>query len=115
MSAIREHDSGMKVNTGFVMKPDRFQADPGIAFGLRPDIGKAGGRWTTLEGTLVTVSAADRARKESLRRQKLLAAQAKPTATEAGEVNALVIGIGPGLCSVDIEGVRFAMFAATSL
>src|SRR5580698_4395807 len=47
---------------------------------------------------------ADKGRKESLRRQKLLAAQAKPTATEAGEVNALVIGIGPGLCSVDIEG-----------
>jgi ribosome biogenesis GTPase / thiamine phosphate phosphatase len=47
---------------------------------------------------------ADKARKESLRRQRLLAAQAKPTATEAGEVNALVIGIGPGLCSVDIEG-----------
>ena len=38
------------------------------------------------------------------RRQKLLAAQAKPTATEAGEINALVIGVGPGLCSVDIEG-----------
>jgi hypothetical protein len=33
---------------------------------------------------------ADRSRKESMRRQKLLAAQAKPTATEAGEVNALV-------------------------
>src|ERR1700728_1576711 len=47
---------------------------------------------------------ADKGRKESLQRQKLLAAQAKPTATEAGEVNALVIGIGPGLCSVDIEG-----------
>src|SRR5580704_12439014 len=47
---------------------------------------------------------ADKGRKESLRRQKLLAAQAKPTATEAGEVNALVIGIGPGICSVDIEG-----------
>ncbi len=47
---------------------------------------------------------ADKARKESLRRQKLLAAQAKPTATEEGEVNALVIGIGPGLCTVDIEG-----------
>src|SRR3954469_9063257 len=47
---------------------------------------------------------ADRSRKESTRRQKLLAAQAKPTATEAGEVNALVIGIGPGLCSVDIDG-----------
>jgi ribosome biogenesis GTPase len=46
----------------------------------------------------------DKARKELLRRQKLLAAQAKPTATEAGEVNALVIGIGPGLCSVDVEG-----------
>jgi ribosome biogenesis GTPase / thiamine phosphate phosphatase len=35
---------------------------------------------------------------------QILAAQAKPTATEAGEVNALVIGIGPGLCSVDIDG-----------
>lgn len=46
----------------------------------------------------------DKARKAAVRRQKLLAAQAKPTATEAGEVNALVIGIGPGLCSVDIEG-----------
>lgn len=42
--------------------------------------------------------------KTSLRRQKILAAQAKPTATEAGEVNALVIGIGPGICSVDVEG-----------
>ena len=39
-----------------------------------------------------------------MRRQKLEAAQAKPTATEAGELNALVIGIGPGICSVDIEG-----------
>ena len=39
-----------------------------------------------------------------MRRQKLDAAQAKPTATEAGELNALVIGIGPGICSVDIEG-----------
>ena len=47
---------------------------------------------------------ADKGRKESMRRQKLLAAQAKPTATEAGEVNAVVIGIGPGLCSVDIDG-----------
>jgi ribosome biogenesis GTPase len=47
----------------------------------------------------------DKRRKESVRLNKLLAAQAKPTATEAGEVNALVIGIGPGLCSVDIEGV----------
>src|SRR5580704_5208262 len=46
----------------------------------------------------------DKGRKESLRRQKLMAAQAKPTAAEAGEVNALVIGIGPGLCSVDIDG-----------
>jgi len=46
----------------------------------------------------------DKGRKESVRRQKVLAAQAKPTATEAGEVNALVIGIGPGVCSVDIEG-----------
>ena len=46
----------------------------------------------------------DKSRKDSLRRQKLLAAQAKPTATEAGEVNALVIGLGPGLCTVDIEG-----------
>jgi ribosome biogenesis GTPase len=46
----------------------------------------------------------DKGRKISLRRQKLLAAQAKPTATEAGELNALVIGVGPGLCSVDIEG-----------
>src|SRR6202789_769496 len=43
-------------------------------------------------------------RGDSRRRQKLLAAQAKPTATEAGEVNTLVIGVGPGLCSVDIEG-----------
>ena len=47
---------------------------------------------------------ADKARKEALRRQKLLAAQAKPTATEAGEVNGLVIGIGPGICSVDVDG-----------
>src|ERR1700729_2758550 len=47
---------------------------------------------------------ADKGRKELPRRQKLFAAQAKPTATEAGEVNALVIGIGPGLCTVDIEG-----------
>lgn len=46
----------------------------------------------------------DKAHKELLRSQKLLAAQAKPTATEAGEVNALVIGIGPGLCTVDIAG-----------
>jgi ribosome biogenesis GTPase len=45
-----------------------------------------------------------KARKEAVRLQKLQAAQAKPTATEAGEVNALVIGIGPGICSVDIEG-----------
>ena len=42
--------------------------------------------------------------KQSVRLQKLLAAQAKPTATDAGEVNALVIGLGPGLCTVDIEG-----------
>ena len=47
---------------------------------------------------------AEKDRKASLRRQKLLAAQAKPTATEAGEVNALVIGIGPGICSVEIDG-----------
>jgi ribosome biogenesis GTPase / thiamine phosphate phosphatase len=47
----------------------------------------------------------DKARKDAVRRQKVLAAQAKPTATEAGEVNALVIGVGPGLCSVDIEGL----------
>jgi ribosome biogenesis GTPase / thiamine phosphate phosphatase len=46
----------------------------------------------------------DKGRKDAVRREKLLAAQAKPTATEAGEVNALVIGVGPGLCSVDIEG-----------
>src|ERR1700691_2987378 len=46
----------------------------------------------------------DKPRKDAVRRQRLLAAQAKPTATEAGEVNALVIGLGPGLCSVDIEG-----------
>jgi ribosome biogenesis GTPase len=46
----------------------------------------------------------DKKRKESLRLQKVLAAQARPTATEAGEVNALVVGIGPGLCSVDIAG-----------
>ena len=47
----------------------------------------------------------DKARKDKVRLQRLLAAQAKPTATEAGEVNALVIGVGPGLCSVDIEGL----------
>ena len=46
----------------------------------------------------------DKGRKDSLRRQKLLAAQARPIATEPGERNALVIGVGPGLCSVDIEG-----------
>ena len=46
----------------------------------------------------------DKARKEAVRRKRLLAAQAKPTATEAGEVNTLVIGVGPGLCSVEIEG-----------
>jgi ribosome biogenesis GTPase len=46
----------------------------------------------------------DKARKLAVRRQRLLAAQAKPTATEAGEVNALVIGIGPAICSVEIEG-----------
>ena len=46
----------------------------------------------------------DKARKDSIRLKRLLAAQAKPSATEAGEVNALVIGVGPGLCSVDIEG-----------
>jgi ribosome biogenesis GTPase len=46
-----------------------------------------------------------KSRKDSLRREKVLAAQAKPTATEAGEVNGLVIGIGPGICSVDVEGV----------
>jgi len=46
----------------------------------------------------------DKARKDAVRRQRLLAAQAKPTATEAGEVNTLVIGVGPGLCSVDIAG-----------
>jgi ribosome biogenesis GTPase len=45
----------------------------------------------------------DKVRKDALRRRRLLAAQAKPTATEAGEVNALVIGVGPGICSVDIE------------
>lgn len=43
-------------------------------------------------------------RKDSLRLQKLLAAQARPTATEPGELNALVIGVGPGLCTVDIDG-----------
>jgi putative ribosome biogenesis GTPase RsgA len=46
----------------------------------------------------------DKGRKDAVRREKLLAAQAKPTATEAGEVNTIVIGVGPGLCSVDIEG-----------
>jgi ribosome biogenesis GTPase len=46
----------------------------------------------------------DKSRRVSQRRERLLAAQAKPTATEPGEVNALVIGIGPGLCSVEIEG-----------
>src|SRR6202167_5785413 len=46
----------------------------------------------------------DKARKDAVRRKRVLAAQAKPTATEAGEVNTLVIGVGPGLCSVDIEG-----------
>src|SRR5438094_417300 len=46
----------------------------------------------------------DKARKASARRGKVLAAQARPTATEGGEVSALVIGIGPGLCSVEIEG-----------
>lgn len=38
------------------------------------------------------------------RLEKLEAAQAKPEATEAGELNALVIAVGPGICSVDIEG-----------
>src|ERR1700691_3027648 len=46
----------------------------------------------------------DKARKDAVRRKRVLAAQAKPSATEAGEVNALVIGVGPGICSVDIEG-----------
>jgi hypothetical protein len=46
----------------------------------------------------------DKGRKDSLRRQKPLAAQARRTATEPGELNSLVIGVGPGLCSVDIEG-----------
>jgi ribosome biogenesis GTPase len=39
-----------------------------------------------------------------LRQAKLLAAQSNPTATQPGEVNGLVIGIGPGICSVDVEG-----------
>ena len=47
----------------------------------------------------------EKGRKQSLRLQKLQAAQAKPTATDVGERNALVIGLGPGICSVDIEGV----------
>jgi ribosome small subunit-dependent GTPase A len=47
----------------------------------------------------------DKSKKEALRLQKLLAAQAKPKATEAGEVNALVIGIGPGICTVDVDGL----------
>lgn len=46
----------------------------------------------------------DKAKKEAVRLQRLLAAQAKPTATEEGERNALVIGIGPGLCSVELDG-----------
>ena len=46
----------------------------------------------------------DKARRASARRERVLAAQAKPTATEAGEVDALVIGIGPGICSVEIKG-----------
>jgi len=47
----------------------------------------------------------DKVRKASARLQKLEAAQARPTATEVGEVNAQVIGIGPGVCSVDVDGV----------
>ncbi len=46
----------------------------------------------------------DSDRKDLVRRQKLIAAQARPVATEAGEVNAIVIGIGPGLCTVDVGG-----------
>ena len=46
----------------------------------------------------------DKSRKASQRRERLVAAQARPIATEPGEQNALVIGIGPGLCSVEIEG-----------
>jgi ribosome biogenesis GTPase len=37
------------------------------------------------------------------RLQKLLAAKAKPQATEIGETDALVIGLGPGMCSVLAE------------
>ncbi|MCU1324798.1 MAG: rsgA [Bryobacterales bacterium] len=46
-----------------------------------------------------------KAKKENVRRQRLLAAQANPTATEEGERNALVIGLGPGLCSVELDGM----------
>jgi hypothetical protein len=60
------------------------------------------------------VGKSDKGRKDSLRLQKLLAAPAKPTATEAGEVNALVIGIGPGL-AVSISKAPFVTSAVRSL
>jgi ribosome biogenesis GTPase len=43
-----------------------------------------------------------RARKERL--QKLLAAKPKPQTIEAGDVHALVIGVGPGVCTVSERG-----------
>jgi ribosome biogenesis GTPase len=38
------------------------------------------------------------------RLKNLLAARAKPQATEIGEADALVIGLGPGMCTVFVEG-----------
>ncbi len=38
------------------------------------------------------------------RLKKILAAKAKPHATEIGESDALVIGLGPGMCTVLVEG-----------
>lgn len=50
-------------------------------------------------------SRSDSLRHERQKRlEKVTAAQAKPCATEVGELNALVIGVGPGICTVDIDG-----------
>src|SRR5580693_3662526 len=45
-----------------------------------------------------------RHQKRKNRLDKLLAAKAKPKATEPGEADALVIGLGPGMCSVSVGG-----------
>jgi ribosome biogenesis GTPase len=45
-----------------------------------------------------------RHREREKRLKKILAAKAKPQATEIGESDALVIGLGPGMCTVLAEG-----------